>query len=49
MVAAFVLPSLLEKVADRPAMLTGAAVLVVGTAIGALLPSFMRCCCRCGW
>ena len=40
MVAAFVLPSLLEKVADRPAMLTGAAVLVVGTAIGALLPSY---------
>ena len=40
MVAAFVLPSLLEKVADRPAMLTGAAVLVGGTAIGALLPSY---------
>ena len=40
MVAAFVLPSLLEKVADRTAMLTGATVLVVGTGIGALLPSY---------
>ena len=40
MLAAFVLPSLLEKVTDRAAMLTGATVLVVGTGIGALLPSY---------
>jgi MFS family permease len=40
MIAAFVLPGLLEKLADRHVMVAGAAVLVLGTAIGALVPSF---------
>ncbi|MEN1348472.1 MFS transporter, partial [Pseudomonas aeruginosa] len=39
MIAAFALPGLLNKLADRPVMVTGAAVLVIGTAIGALIPS----------
>ncbi|TFL14039.1 MFS transporter [Pusillimonas caeni] len=40
MIAAFALPGLLSKLADRPIMVTGAAVLVIGTAIGALIPSY---------
>lgn len=40
MIAALTLPKLLESVPDRPVMIVGAAVLVVGTAIGALIPSF---------
>ncbi|OJU87132.1 MAG: MFS transporter [Burkholderiales bacterium 66-5] len=41
MIAAFALPSLLNKLADQPVMVTGAAVLVIGTAIGALIPSYV--------
>lgn len=41
MIAAFALPGLLNKLADRPVMVTGAAVLVIGTAIGALIPSYV--------
>lgn len=40
MVAALTLPKLLESVPDRPVMIAGAAALVIGTAIGALVPSF---------
>lgn len=40
MIAALTLPKLLERRPDRPVMISGAAVLVVGTAIGALVPSF---------
>ena len=40
MIAALTLPKLLESVPDRPVMILGAAVLVIGTAIGALIPSF---------
>jgi H+ antiporter protein len=40
MLAAFTLPQLLDKVSDRPVMVAGAAVLVLGTAAGALIPSF---------
>lgn len=40
MIAALTLPKLLESIPDRPVMILGAAVLVVGTAIGALVPSF---------
>ncbi|WP_454693400.1 MFS transporter [Achromobacter aegrifaciens] len=40
MIAAFALPGLLDKMADRPVMVTGAAVLVIGTAIGTLVPSY---------
>lgn len=40
MLAAFTLPQLLDKVSDRPVMIAGAAVLVLGTAAGALIPSF---------
>ncbi|HPE58746.1 MAG TPA: MFS transporter [Thiolinea sp.] len=40
MIAALSLPKLLEQVPDRPVMITGAAALVAGTAIGALIPSF---------
>ncbi|OZI67328.1 MFS transporter [Bordetella genomosp. 11] len=42
MIAAFALPGLLDKLADRPVMVTGAAVLVIGTAIGALTPSYVQ-------
>lgn len=41
MIAALTLPKLLESVPDRPVMIAGAAALVIGTAIGALIPSFM--------
>jgi len=37
MIAAFALPGLLNKLADRPVMVTGAAVLVIGTSIGVLI------------
>lgn len=40
MIAALALPGLLTKIPDRPVMVTGAAVLVLGTAIGALIPSY---------
>lgn len=40
MIAAFALPRLLDKLADRPVMIGGAAGLVIGTAVGALVPSF---------
>lgn len=40
MIAALVLPGVLNKLADRPVMVTGAAVLVIGTAIGALISSY---------
>lgn len=40
MIAAFALPPLLDRIADRAVMLAGAAVLVAGTAAGALVPSF---------
>lgn len=40
MLAALALPRLLETIPDRPVMLTGAATLVAGTALGALVPSF---------
>lgn len=40
MVAALSLPKLLERIPDRPVMIAGAAVLVAGTAIGTLIPSF---------
>ncbi|MFW7342574.1 MFS transporter [Pollutimonas sp. H1-120] len=40
MIAALILPSLLNKIPDRPVMVTGAAVLVLGTAIGALAPTY---------
>ena len=41
MIAAFALPSLLNKLADQPVMVTGAAVLVIGTAIVLLLPLWL--------
>lgn len=40
MIAALILPGLLNKIPDRLVMLTGAAVLVLGTAIGALTPTY---------
>ena len=40
MIAALVLPRLLESTPDRIAMLTGAAALTIGLLLGALLPSF---------
>lgn len=40
MIAAFALPRLLDKIPDRPVMITGAAVLVLGTAIGALISTY---------
>ena len=40
MVAALVLPRLLEQVADRTAMLAGASLLAVGTLLAAALPSY---------
>lgn len=40
MIAAFSLPRLLDRIPDRTAMVTGAAVLVLGTAAGALVPSY---------
>lgn len=40
MIAALTLPGLLSKVSDRLVMVAGAAVLVLGTAIGALIPTY---------
>jgi MFS family permease len=40
MVVAFALPRLLDRVADRPVMLSGAVVMAVGVALAALLPSY---------
>ena len=40
MVAAFALPRLLDKIADRPVMIAGATMLVVGTAAGAMIPTY---------
>lgn len=40
MIAALALPRVLENVADRTVMLCGAAILVCGTALASLLPSF---------
>ena len=39
MVAALILPKLLDRVPDRPAMLTGGAILTLGTALGPLVGS----------
>lgn len=41
MIAAFVMPRLLEKIGDRPVMIGGAVVLVIGTAIGSLIGSYI--------
>lgn len=40
MVAALALPSLLERIPDRTAMLTGASILVCGAFLASLIPSF---------
>ncbi len=40
MIAAFALPRLLDKIADRPAMIAGATMLVLGTAAGAMIPTY---------
>jgi len=40
MVAAFLLPPLLDRIADRTAMLTGASILTVGLALGPVIPGF---------
>lgn len=40
MVAALVLPQLLQKISDRKAMLTGAAMLTIGLFFGLLLPGY---------
>ncbi|NPD15144.1 MFS transporter [Xinfangfangia sp. D13-10-4-6] len=40
MIAAFAMPKLLERIGDRPAMIGGAAVLVLGTAAGSLVTSY---------
>lgn len=40
MIAALALPGLLDRVADRPVMIAGVAVLVIGTVLGALVASF---------
>ena len=40
MVAAFALPRLLDKIADRPVMIAGATMLVVGMAAGAMIPTY---------
>ncbi|MCU9848628.1 MFS transporter [Defluviimonas sp. WL0024] len=39
MAAALILPKLLERIADRPAMITGAAILALGTFVGPLAGS----------
>ncbi|WP_152988248.1 MFS transporter, partial [Paracoccus sp. MKU1] len=38
--AAFALPALLDRIADRPVMVAGAGVLVIGTFLGSLVPSY---------
>ena len=40
MIAAFAMSKLLERIGDRPAMIGGAAVLVLGTAAGSLVNSY---------
>jgi H+ antiporter protein len=40
MLAALILPPLLDKIPDRAAMLAGAAILVAGLVIGVLIPNF---------
>lgn len=40
MVAALALPRLLDRIADRPAMLLGAVIVTIGTALGAMIGSF---------
>ena len=40
MIAAFAMPRLLDKVGDRTAMLAGATVLVIGTALGSVIGSY---------
>ncbi|HBP0978977.1 MFS transporter [Comamonas sp. Y6] len=40
MIAALTLPRILEKMPDRPVMVAGAAVLVIGTASGSLIPTY---------
>ena len=40
MVAAFLLPPLLDRISDRTAMLTGASILTVGLTIGPFVPGF---------
>ncbi len=40
MVAALALPRVLERIPDRAVMLAGAAMLVAGTALGVLVPSY---------
>ena len=40
MIAAFALPPLLDRIADRPVMIAGAAVVVAGTALGAVVQSY---------
>lgn len=41
MLAAFILPRILEKISDRPVMLVGAVFLAVGLLLGAIAPSFV--------
>ncbi|ODT65221.1 MAG: MFS transporter [Pelagibacterium sp. SCN 63-23] len=41
MVAALALPRLLDNMPDRPVMITGAGVLVIGLLAGALLPGYL--------
>lgn len=40
MIAAFTLPRLLDRISDRTVMLAGAAALVLGTAAGAMVPTY---------
>ncbi|MDY6955753.1 MAG: MFS transporter [Pseudomonadota bacterium] len=40
MVAAFALPRLLDQIAERTVMIAGATMLVVGTAVGAMIPTY---------
>lgn len=41
MLVALGLPRLLDRLADRPVMITGAAMMAAGTAVAALLPTFL--------
>jgi len=45
MLVALLLPRLLDRVADRPVMLTGGALLAIGMATGALAPNFAGLLC----
>lgn len=40
MLVALALPSLLDRLADRPVMIGGAAIMAIGAALAALVPSF---------